>query len=142
MEAHELKKIREEKQTVIFEKYNVFFAFSNEQLRKGVEKCNLQEGEKIISMGLGGYLPKKHLDDFLNEMEALNKWFKEQGKNKAMRRKLIAYELSNHEAFYTRDIDDTLNALGDGYTYDEVYQVYLKEQKKHSAYMRAQGERY
>ena len=56
------------------------------------------------------------------------KWYKsETQKNKALKVELIRYELSNHEAYYTGSIEDTLNALGKGFTAKEVRAVYNKE---------------
>lgn len=37
---------------------------------------------------------------------------------------MIAYELRNHEAHYTGDISDTMEALGKGFTAKEVRKVY------------------
>jgi len=46
---------------------------------------------------------------------------------KGARRANVAYELRNHEAYYTGDITDTLRALGSGYTRKEVLAVYNVE---------------
>jgi len=79
---------------------------------------------------MGGYLPKSNVDTFLNGMEKLNKDYKAAIKAHKLRPKLIAYELANHEAYYTGDIQPTLDSLGSDYTAEEVYTVYratLKE---------------
>ena len=46
------------------------------------------------------------------------------------RKQEIAYELANHEAYYTGDISDTMEALGKDYTEAEVLEVYRAERKK------------
>lgn len=64
-------------------------------------------------------------------MALINKWYKEEtSTSKKMRRTLIAYELANHEAYYTGDISDTMLALGSGYTKKEVWKVWHEENKK------------
>lgn len=126
---HDIKTEKEAKQTELFNKVGLFFAFSNQQFEEN--KTPLKEGDKYVSIGAGGYLPKGNIDTFLNGMEALNKWYKAEVKaNKGARRANIAYELANHEAYYTGDISDTLRTLGKEYTRKEVLKVYLEEQKK------------
>lgn len=123
---HDIKTEREAKQTQLFNECGLFWAFSNEQFDKN--KTPLKEGEKYVSIGAGGYLPKGKVDTFLNGMETINKWYKAEVKaNKGARRANIAYELSNHEAYYTGDISDTLRTLGKEYTRKEVLKVYLEE---------------
>ena len=39
-------------------------------------------------------------------------------------------ELANHEAYYTGDISDTMEALGKDYTEAEVLEVHRAERKK------------
>jgi hypothetical protein len=91
-------------------------------------KTTLKEGEKYVSMGAGGYLPKTEVENYLNGSKAIDNWYKAEIKaNKGARRALIAYELANHEAYYTGDIYETLNALPEGYTRKEVQKVYNEE---------------
>ena len=122
----ELKKEEQSKQTILFNSCCLFWAFSDEQFQKN--KTPLQEGEKYISIGAGGYLPKSKVEIFSAGMKEISKWYKsETQKNKAVKVELIRYELSNHEAYYTGSIEDTLNALGKGFTAKEVWAVYNKE---------------
>ena len=122
----ELKKEEQSKQTILFNSCGLFWAFSDEQFQKN--KTPLQEGEKYVSIGAGGYLPKSKVEIFSAGMKEISKWYKsETQKNKAVKVELIRYELSNHEAYYTGSIEDTLNALGKGFTAKEVWVVYNKE---------------
>ena len=122
----EIKKEREDKQTQLFKECGLFWAFSNQQFAEN--KTPLKEGEKYVSIGMGGYLPKGNVDAFLNGMEAQRKWYNAEIKaNKGARRANIVYELANHEAYYTGDISETLDALGKEYTKKEVLKVYLEE---------------
>lgn len=106
----------------------MFFAFSNEQFDEN--KTPLQDGDKYVSIGMGGYLPKSKVNDWIKGLEDISKWFKAETKTQKLRKQNIAHELANHEAFYTCDISDTLDALGSDYTEEEVMEVYIKERNK------------
>jgi hypothetical protein len=107
----------------------VFFAFSNEQFT--ANKTPLKDGEKYVSIGSGGYMPKGNVDSYINGIKEINKAFKNDLKqSKELRRQHIAYELANYEAYYTGDIEDTLEALGKGYTAKEVWSVFNAEKEK------------
>ncbi|MCC6818586.1 MAG: hypothetical protein IT245_06835 [Bacteroidia bacterium] len=118
----EIKKEREDRQTEIFKNRRLFWAFSNEQFEKN--KTHLDEGDKYACIGSGGYLPKSELDAFLSDMSELNAWFNNRITETNNRDALIRYELANHEADYTGQIDDTLQALGEGFTAEEVNEVF------------------
>lgn len=122
----DINKEREEKQTQLFKECGLFWAFSNQQFAEN--KTPLKEGEKYVSIGAGGYLPKGNVDLFLNGMKEQDKWYKAEIKaNKGARRANIAYELANHEAYYTGDILPALEALGSDYSRKEVLKVFNKE---------------
>lgn len=118
----EIKKEQATKLSELFKECGVFFAFSNEQFAEN--KTPLQEGEKYASIGAGGYLPKSKSPTFINGMAQLNKWYKAEIKANKGREAHILYELNNHEAFYTHDIEDTLECLGTGYSREEVMKVF------------------
>lgn len=126
-----LKNEQQKKVNELITNCNVFFAFSNEQFSEGMKKNPLTDGDKYVSIGAGGYMPKSKVKDFSEGMKAINKWFKSATKDAKTRQQNIAYELANHEAYYTGEIDATLEALGDDYTYDEVKEVFNKERAKH-----------
>ena len=122
MNLQELKNQKEQRTSNTLKNHGVFFAFSNEQFEKN--KTPLEEGDKYVSIGAGGYMPKSKAEQFFIQMEDDNKWFNACIKEYDLRKKLIAYELANHEAFYTGELEDTINALGSDYTEEEVRQVY------------------
>lgn len=122
----ELKKERENKHSELFEKCGVFFAFSNEQFNEN--KTMLEDGEKYVSIGAGGYLPKGKLNQFSEGMKAIGNWFKDEVKNQKLRKAHILYELQNHECFYTGDYSDALESLGNSYTKEEVLEVFKNNQ--------------
>jgi hypothetical protein len=128
--VQQLNQERETAQTELFKQVRLFWAFSNQQLEEGKKQINYQEGEKLVHIGQGGYMPKANVDTFLNGLETINKAYKEGVKQNKLRPKLIAYQLANHECYYTGDIQPALMALGNDFTEEEVRQVYRKEFKK------------
>ena len=126
-----LPNIRREKQVNdLITDCKVFSAFSNAQFEEAIAKLN----EKVVSIGAGGFVPKSKVEDYINGMKKIGEEFDEAMKNKEDREAYIAYELNNHEAYYTRNIDSTLEALGDGLTREEVFAVFDGRLKKKMAY--------
>lgn len=127
-----IKKEKEDKVSQLITLSGMFFAFSNEQFAEN--KTQLDEGDKYLSIGMGAYLPKSKINTYLAGMEEITVWYKSQISTNKLRIKEIAYQLANHECYYTGELQPALEALGDGYTYDEVKQVYRKEMKKQNSY--------
>tara|TARA_Y100001963_G_scaffold109112_1_gene150796 strand:- start:191 stop:592 length:402 start_codon:yes stop_codon:yes gene_type:complete len=125
-----LSEIMEEKQTELFNKYNVFFAFNDEQFKEGLNKYNLTKDDKITNMKNGVFCPSKHVKDFINDhynhyKNSIKEDMK-QGKDK-----VILRELSNHECFYTGDISDCVSTLKDyPIKRGEIIKVYRKNYSK------------
>jgi outer membrane phospholipase A len=131
MNLHEIKQQKEDKVSALIKEAGMFFAFSNQQFDEN--KTPKAEGEKYVHLFAGAYLPKSKLNVYLDGMDAINKWFKEAIKDSKLRREHIIYELSNHEAWYTGDIEDTLAALGSDYTAKEVWKVFNEEKETQMA---------
>ncbi len=132
MTTQELKNIEREKYNTLYTDCHVFWAFDQKQFVDGSAKHPLQEGEKYVSIGAGGFLPKSNLDNLINGSKEIKAWFSAETKKGKARAGLIAYELNNHECYYTGSIDSALDALGEGYTYEEVKTIYLKTRKKYA----------
>lgn len=129
MNINELIKEREERTSKVFKDCGVFFAFDNDQFNES--KTPKADGEKYVSIGGGGYLPKSYLAKLDEGFAAIEIWFKQQTKEAKIRDSHIKYELGNHEAYYTGNITDTLEALGDDYTREDVLKVYKANYKKY-----------
>lgn len=124
MQYQEIKQKREKDTNDLFTNLGVFWAFSNEQFAKN--KTPLQDGEKYVDIGAGGFMPKHNVDAFLEGMKNIDIAFKTAIKDNKARETHILYELNNHECFYTGRIDDALDVLGEEYTEVEVKEVYKK----------------
>lgn len=100
----------------------LFWAFSDEQFKKN--KTPLKDGEKYVSIGAGGFLPKSKVKTFTEGMDRIEQEHKKAVKKH--REQAILYELNNHEAFYTGSIDEncmeTIKSLG--FTRKQAEKVY------------------
>jgi hypothetical protein len=120
----------QEKMTVIIDDLKVFFAFSESQLEEGLKKTNTKR-EDLVSMGMGGFIPKVNVKEYHRRSNELMEWFGEETK-KIKAEKIIEYELSNHECYYTGDITDALEVLKvHGFTHEQVLEVYKKTRNKY-----------
>lgn len=130
MTYQEIKTKRQDDTNNLFTDLGVFWAFSNEQFKEGLAKAKLEEGEKLVDIGAGGFIPKHNIDALTQGMKDIENTFKAQIKETKAREQHILYELNNHEAFYTGDTESTIDALGDDYTDKEVKEVYKKYKTK------------
>jgi len=122
-----IRKQSSEKLTALMNDCGVFFAFSSEQFNEN--KTPLKEGEKYVSIGAGGYMPKGKVNDYLEGSKAINQWEKEEiKKQKDGKESHILYELKNYECFYSCDIEDAANVLP--YPKKDIWKVYLKHKEK------------
>lgn len=125
----QLKHEAEDRLSQLLKDHRVFFAFSDKQFEEG--KTELKEGEKYVSLGLGGYCPDAEAKPFHEACD--RNWKKYRGaiEEHGLRKELIEYELANHEAYYTGDIETTMMALGEGYEEEEIWEVYYKTRSKY-----------
>jgi hypothetical protein len=98
----------EEKINILLEKYNAFFAFSQNQI-DGSKKENID----YVYRGGGLYHEANKEKEFdadykLVVKEAIEQDLKENGKEAIIKRGLL-----NYESYYTCDISDTVEALKD-----------------------------
>lgn len=120
MKYNEVKRQEQVKYNELLNSCGVFWAFSNEQFLEN--KTPLKDGEKYVSIGSGGYMPKGNFDKFIQGTKDIKKWTKVAAKECT---DAILYELNNYESFYTGDISDAMPRLKDlGYTVSEVKKVY------------------
>lgn len=123
MTYQEIQKQHQEKASAIMDKYGVFWAFSNQQFTEN--KTPLKDGDKYVSIGAGGYMPKSNLDSFLSELETVNNEKKrliKEGRDTL--KQAIRYELANHECYYTGDISDVVEMFKGQATRKQIIAVY------------------
>lgn len=101
------------------------FAFSNEQFEKMMIGWGLdpkKDIDKIFRIPGSGFVQKKDralLHDTLNRHDAeMQAAIKEDKTGDGFIYEMFLYELNNHEYGYTRDAEETLDALG--YTFEQL----------------------
>ena len=112
METYQELKARQAKELNNFK--GIFFAYSNEQLKEGMEKVGLtmEDTKQIYSLGAGGYILKDRSKEFHAMFERHNKEKKERIKEEKFLFDSLVYELQNHEFCITGDVSEALEALG------------------------------
>lgn len=89
----------------------LFFAFSNEQLREGMQKLGIKDTKEIVSIGAGGFVLKSRVQAFKDTIEQNDKDLAEFLSNRTGLLDALVYELGNHEYCITYDETDALRAL-------------------------------
>jgi hypothetical protein len=130
----DIKKLKEKMTDDLLKKCGVFFAFSNEQFNEN--KTPLKDGEKYISIGGGGYMPKGKLKDFQEGMKSINKIGRKKIEENNLAESEILYELKNHECFYTGDYSDVVDMFEGTYTEKQIRDVYNKNRKANQNFKR------
>ncbi|HEY5510605.1 MAG TPA: hypothetical protein VIK10_06215 [Prolixibacteraceae bacterium] len=118
----EIRKQAEEKRSELFKECRLFFAFSNSQFQEN--KTPLAEGEKYVSIGAGGYLPKSEVNNFSDGLSRIKKWESSEIKRAKLEETEILYELENHECFYTGEIEPVVELFAGKYTEAQIRKVY------------------
>ena len=117
-----LQKYQEEIQTLLFEKYGSFFAYSREQYEK-----QAKTGTEYVNLCAGMYAPKENAIELMAELEKAYKNAIKQRQNEMSNVDIIWAELANYEAQITMSIDDTWEALQD---YPGISKADVEEQYK------------
>jgi len=115
MNLHEIKKETEKNASEVFKKHNVFFAFGNDQVNKGIEdlkqKGIIKDSKELTHVFGGAICPKVNVKEYIKDLSDVY----ENGRKKEVEnvgaKTIIKYELANHEFTYTYDLTDTLTAL-------------------------------
>lgn len=111
----------------LMEKNGVFWAFSNERLDKHKKDNNIVDNKDLISIGMGGFMPKINADNFFKEMDAEDKRFKKALKDASTEKEnAIKYELDNFECFYSGDLTEVFKTFKGVYTPASILKVYKK----------------
>ena len=108
-----LSQYMEGRQTIALRKAGAFFAFSQEQLQEGKKKTNAKEGTKFRNLNGGLICPVNTSNALVEELKTIYKeCIQEDIKDNGLTA-IVLRELNNHEAYYTGDIESTVDALKD-----------------------------
>lgn len=126
MKYQEIRAEKENRLSSLLAECKVFFAFSTQQFDEN--KTPLQEGEKYVSIGGGGYMPKSKVETFKKGLADLDTWCSGELEKYKLQDEHIKYELYNHECFYMGD-PQTVCDLLPMYDHARILKVYQSERK-------------
>lgn len=111
MKISELKEKHDKKLEALFQKCEVFFAFSDEQFKKGCTRGWEDAGEKYYRLAGGGYYPKDRREDVRRSFNEFHAECEKDFQEHIPMDDYIQYELANHECWYTGECQDVLNVV-------------------------------
>lgn len=96
------RELKDEQSNVDTKKFDVFFAFSNEQFKEGLKSIRpLAEGEKLVSIGGGGFATKDGAKRLLEFYESIDAKIKAE----CDPQEVYVYEYNDHECCIAWDGD-------------------------------------
>ena len=107
MKYDEVEKIIEK----AFNKFPIHWAFGNAQFKEMLKEMGTTV-DKIVSIGAGGYILEKDVKKYINLLKWAKNLRKKARESEEYIYEMFKEELNNHEYCYTRDVTDTLDALG------------------------------
>lgn len=118
MKENEYEKIKERHKKE-FATLPLHFAFGNEQIKKKLEELKVKEDEidkKLVGIGAGGFMLKEDYPKYKEMAERHYKEIQREIENDkdgtGFIKDMFVSELNNHEYGYTKEVNDTLEALG------------------------------
>ena len=115
MNYHQLKAKHQKDYNELSKTQGVFYAFSDNQFKEGLEKLGLTEETakgKITSIGGGGFMLSDKVQLIVDYSEKTYEEMQEAYKDDEFLLEALTYELCNHEYCITGDSRDALQALG------------------------------
>lgn len=114
------RQLKDEKQKE-FNAFPMAFAFSEQQLKEGLDKLGITKDE-AVGIGIGGFIRKSDLEAFKAMVKKWNDAEAEAIANdktgEGFIKDMFVYELDNHEFGYTGNSEDTVRSLG--LTYEKI----------------------
>lgn len=110
----------------------MFFAFTDKQFDDGLAKVRADNKERrLIKLGAGCFIPADKIDRYNDGIQDLKDTFANTLSHHNLHDDYIAYQLANHEAFYTYEIEDAWGAMIVPYTREKVLEVFNKVKQYH-----------
>lgn len=101
------KKLKLQQQNLDTDKYGIFWAFDKKRFKEGLEKIHLKPGEKLVSIGGGGYGTSDGVERFFNDLKAID----ERIKIECDPQDVYEYEYLNHECGYIYDDTEAIKII-------------------------------
>ena len=115
--VQELKVQHQEQFNKCLSEHGVFWAFSNEQFEEG--KTQLEEGDKYVSIGAGGYMPKSKYLPMLKALKVIDKTYRQNIK----RVKGSVEEIISSVNDYEGNIEDAIREFEGIYSPEYIMKV-------------------
>lgn len=122
MTIEQIHEEHQKKLSAMFEEFGVFFAFSKQQFEQ-----SRKAGIEYVSGFADMIIPKDNVKLVGQRLKLIHEEVTTLMREHIPMEKYILYELHNHEAFYTGEMDDVLELAKSYYpdcTLDDVYKVY------------------
>ena len=121
-----LSELMQDKQTNLFNDTGAFFAFGTKQFKE-----KQVEGVRYTDAGGGLICPTEHYDRLASGLELIHVEAMKEDLELNGKEGIIKRELSNHEAYYTMEINQTFSAIKCyGITEEEILKVFNVERLK------------
>lgn len=101
-----LSDFMQEATTEILQKHGAFFAFGQSQF-----DTQKKEGVQYVSDGYGLYIPKNNFQQFNVDFEKMQEEKTKEHLAEFGLDRIMKYNLSNYECFYTGDVYDAVSAM-------------------------------
>ena len=112
--------------TKLFNKHHAFFAFSDKQFEEGAKK----EFKPYVHLFGGLIAPKATADQLCKDLKNITKEGIKQDIKENGIENIIKRELSNHEAYYTGEIEQTVDGLaGYSITNEKIMEVFTRQKQ-------------
>jgi len=120
-----------QQQTEIFKKYKGFFAFSTEQLERGMTEHGIKHKDTLVFLDAGLIVPRDNAKALMKDLQACHVAHVEWVKVTKHPQQIIIEQLYNHECQITGDDTDARERLADyGFTdeqFQEAWKVFWAE---------------
>lgn len=117
IKVQELKDKHQKDYSNCMNSFGVFWAFSDQQFAEG--KTLLEEGDKYVSIGGGGYMPKSKVDNMLIALKEIDKKHRQNIKRIKGSVEEIISSVNNYEG----NINDTIREFDGIYTPEYIMRV-------------------
>ena len=127
---HEIRKQQQDEHSDMLKSLGIFFAFSDYQF-----ESQKQEGFEYYSTGYGMQVPKHKLEDYKTKSREISEKYNKMYAQLIGLDKFIADTLDNQEAYYSGDLEETLEIVQATFpecTYDDVQKIYNKNVSKYT----------
>ena len=122
------------------DRFQVFWAFSEQQFDEGMEKINCTDKSLIRAIGAGGYMLKENkqaFDKLFSDHEIREKELMQS--DDEFLYSLLQYEFANHECHYTFDYQPVFDMFGLDRNDERVMKMFKEICKKEKEWQKING---